>query len=312
MSDEEWNDEVRNGMNESIHQLFAENGIDIPQGADLRLRVDPYEYKIHASGVDETLARQIEDVLNRGNNGRYLYEHLRWCNPAKNGYEQPKQYLYDMAYQDKAVMWHFVNDLTGLDIRELENRDGVIYTPDGQNLWDVMMQKYREKRAAGETEALPMGSLYKDYQVFAKEGWDQEDERGLTIGYKDNGLYDIDTEYGYGQGQRQWLEDAKERHSQFWQNYHKEREETLRRENAAPTAFEQWLDGQMAYTEEVLSELGNKTYGKDGTLLTQPDRKAIQQLLDYAVRNGRIVPLTKEILHLPGRGAAQGGFNRTV
>ena len=39
-------------------------------------------------------------------------------------------------------------------------------------------------------------------------------------------------------------------------NYRKEREETLRREKAEPTAFEKWLDGQMAYTEEVLSELG--------------------------------------------------------
>ena len=130
MSDEEWNDEVRCGMNDSINRLFAENGIDIPEGADLRLRVDPYEYKIHADGVDGVLARQIEEVLNRGNNGRYLYEHLRWCNPANNGFEQPRQYLYDTAYQEKAVMWHFVNDMTGLDMRELENRDGVIYTPD--------------------------------------------------------------------------------------------------------------------------------------------------------------------------------------
>ncbi len=105
VNDEEWNDEVRRGMNDSINRLFAENGIDIPEGADLRLRVDPYEYKIHAGGVDEALARQIEEVLNRGNNGRYLYEHLRWCNPANNGFEQPRQYLYDTAYQEKAVRW---------------------------------------------------------------------------------------------------------------------------------------------------------------------------------------------------------------
>lgn len=228
---------------------------------------------IHAGGVDEALARQIEEVLNRGNNGRYLYEHLRWCNPANNGIEQPRQYLYDTAYQEKAVMWHFVNDMTGLDMRELENRDGVVYTPDGRNLWDVVTEQYNEKRANCEMDALPMESLYKDYQVFVKEGWDKEEGRGLTIGYKNGSLYDIDTEYGYGPGQREWL------------------------------------DGQMAYTEEVLSELGNRTYGKSGTLLSQPNLKAMQQLLDYAVSNGRVVPLTKEVLRLPGRGTLRGGLD---
>ena len=309
MNDEEWNDKVRRGMNDSINRLFAENGIDIPEGADLRLRVDPYEYKTHAGGVDEALARQIEEVLNRGNNGRYLYEHLRWCNPANNGFEQPKQYLYDTAYQEKVVMWHFVNDMTGLDMRELENRDGVIYTPDGRNLWDVVTEQYNEKWANGEMDALPMESLYKDYQVFVKEGWDKEDGRGLTIGYKNGSLYDIDTEYGYGPGQREWLEDSRNRHSQYWENYRKEREETLRREKAEPTAFEKWLDGQMAYTEEVLSELGNRTYGKSGTLLSQPNLKAMQQLLDYAVSNGRVVPLMKEVLRLPGRETLRGGLD---
>ena len=309
MHDEEWNDEVRSGINDSVNQLFEENGIVIPEGADLRLRVDPYEYKIHASGVDEALARQIEEVLNRGNNGRYLYEHLRWCNPANNGFEQPKQYLYDTAYQEKAVMWHFVNDMTGLDMRELENRDGVIYTPDGRNLWDVVTERYNEKRANGEIDALPMSALLEDYQVYVKEGWDKEDERGLTIGYKDGSLYDIDTEHGYGPDQREWLEDTKARHDQYWNNYHKEREETLRREKAAPTAYEKWLDEQMAYTDEILSELVNSTYGKSGTLLSQPNLKAMQQLLDYAVSNGRVVPLTKEVLHLPGREMMQGGFD---
>ena len=29
----------------------------------------------------------------------------------------------------------------------------------------------------------------------------------------------------------------------------------------------------------------------------------------YAVSNGRVVPLTKEVLRLPGRGTLQGGFD---
>lgn len=312
MSDSEWNDEVRNDINDSINQLFEENGIVIPEGTDLRLRVDPYEYKIHVSGVDEKLAERIEEILNRGNNGKYLYEHLRWCNPAYNGFEQPKQYLYDTAYQEKAVMWHFVNDMTGLDMRELENRNGILYTPDGQNLWDLVTERYNEKLANGEIDALPMSSLYENYQVFVKEGWDNEETRGLTIGYKNGNLYDIDTEYGYGSGQRAWLEEAEEKHQQFWENYNKEREVTLHREEAVPTTFETWLNKELAYTEEILSKDGNNTYGKNGVLLTQPDMSALQILVNVLARRGRVLPLTNQILHLPQGSMIQKGFDAKI
>lgn len=308
MSEEEWNDEVRSSINDSINRLFEEYGIVIPEGAKLRLKVDPYEYKIAASGVDEALARRIEEALNKGDNGKYLYGHLRQCNPADNGFEQPRQYLYDRAYQEKAVMWHFVNDMTGLDMRKLENRDGVIYTPDGRNLWDAVTERYNEKLAKAEIGVLPMSSLYKEYQIYVKEGWDKEDERGLTVGYKDGSLYDLDTDFGYGSGQREWLDKAKERRQQFWENYRKEREETLRTEKDIPVGYGKWL-AELSRTEEIVSGLSNSTYSKTGTLLNQPDLKAMQQLLDYAVKNGRVIPLTKEILRLPGRVATQGGFD---
>ena len=312
MNDAEWNDEVRNGINNSVNQLFEENGIIIPEGTDLQLRVDPYEYKIHVSGVDDALARQIEQVLNQGKNGKYLYEHLRWCNPAYNGYEQPKQYLYDTAYQGKAVMWHFVNDLTGFDMRKLENKDGIIYTPDGQNLWDVVTERYNELRANGEIDDLPMSSLYNDYKVFAKEGWDNEDERGLTIGYKDGSLYDIDTDYGYGSGQRTWLQNEKVRHNQYWENYRKEQERTLHKEKATSSTFEQWLGNQMNYTNEVLSEIKGNTYGKNGASLTQPDMSALQMLVNTLARRGRIIPLTNDILHLPQESVMQKRFDAKI
>lgn len=143
---------------------------------------------------------------------------------------------------------------------------------------------------------------------YVKEGWDKEDERGLTVGYKDGSLYDLDTDFGYGSGQREWLDKAKERRQQFWENYRKEREETLRTEKDIPVGYGKWL-AELSRTEEIVSGLSDSTYSKTGTLLNQPDLKAMQQLLDYAVKNGRVIPLTKEILRLPGRVATQGGFD---
>lgn len=309
MNDAEWNDEVRSGINDSINQIFKANGIVISEETELQLRVDPYEYKIHVSGVGEALAEQIEQVLNQGKNGRYLYEHLRWCNPAYNGFEQPKQYLYDTAYQGKAVMWHFVNELTGLDMRRLENKNGIIYTPDGQDLWDVVTKQYDEMLANGKIDELPMLSLYDEYKVFAKEGWDNEDERGLTIGYKNGSLYDIDTNYGYGSEQRTWLENEKTRHNQYWENYRKERERTLYKEQNSSLTFKQWTDWQMDYANEVVSKSKSEIYGKNGVSLTQPNMSALQILVNELVRRGRIIPLTDEILHLSRGAIMQKGFD---
>ena len=65
----------------------------------------------------------------------------------------------------------------------------------------------------------------------------------------------------------------------------------------------------MARTEEIIAGLNDSTYNKTGKLLDQPDLKAMQILLDYAVENGRVIPLTKEILSLSGKKAAQDGFD---
>lgn len=69
MEDMEWNQEICDKMNDAINQAFKENGIVIPKDADLRLTVDPYDFFIHASGVDEELAKRIEAALNQGKNG---------------------------------------------------------------------------------------------------------------------------------------------------------------------------------------------------------------------------------------------------
>lgn len=57
--DMEGNQDARNEIKDAINQAFEENGITIPEDSELRLTVDPYDFQIHASGVDEGLAKQI-------------------------------------------------------------------------------------------------------------------------------------------------------------------------------------------------------------------------------------------------------------
>lgn len=127
--------EFRDKMNDAINQAFEENGIVIPKDADLKLTVDPYDFFIHASGVDEELAKRIESALNQGRNGYYLYEHISFCDPVNYGVEEPLQYI--SGDKEKMVVYHFVNRLTG-------------YKGTGKQGWKVLYSRWR--RFVGSAE----------------------------------------------------------------------------------------------------------------------------------------------------------------
>ena len=72
----------REQINRSIQDIFAESGIDVPADASFQLTVDPSDYSIHVTGLeDEELAQSIEQALNRGDNGKNLYDHLKLTTP---------------------------------------------------------------------------------------------------------------------------------------------------------------------------------------------------------------------------------------
>lgn len=297
--DDEWQQKVRNGMNDSISQLFKENGIIIPDGADLMLRVDPYEYKIHAIGVEPALAEKIEQVLNKGNNGKYLYEHLCWCDPANAGYKRPMQYLENMAVQEKAIMWDLINDLTEYDVRTLENRDGIIYTPDGLNLWDVMTKSFEKKQENGEMSGISLNSYYKEYQLYVEQGWEKEKQRGLTVGYKNNALYDLDTEYGYGPGQNEWLQNLIESRRQYWKDYQANK---LKEESSIKTPFDsisEKISDNTTSIQTILSAIQAKSQTSTHSFL-QPNNECIN-LFYHLLKNGRVISLSDKVLSLPQR-----------
>lgn len=69
---------ARNQIDQSVQTLLAENGIDLAAGTSFRLTVDPTSYSIKVSGLeDEALTEAIEQALNRGDNGKNLYNHLK-------------------------------------------------------------------------------------------------------------------------------------------------------------------------------------------------------------------------------------------
>ena len=88
-----------------------------------------------------------------------------------------------------------------------------------------------------------------------------------AIGYKNGDLYDIDTKYGYGEGQREWQKDIINKAEQHHQEYRQQREKTLKEEESKPTPLEK-LFAEHGLPEEQQNQYSY--YGKDGKIHTKP------------------------------------------
>ena len=69
--------------------------------------------------------------------------------------------------------------LTGYDIRELENRDGKFYTPDGEDLWEVLKDKYDKLAAEGNADVSTLMRYETAYRRVATAGWERKMPRLL-------------------------------------------------------------------------------------------------------------------------------------
>lgn len=223
-------------MNNALNRIFRENGIVIPDDADLKLTVDPYDFYVWADGVEQSLAEKIEAALNQEENGYNLYYHISACNPANYGMPSPPQYEEGDVW--KAGVFISVKESTGYDLRDLERRDGDFWTPDGQKVWDLMKSEYKNELC------------YVMYKILADDGWDSIPDRNLSIGYKQDSLYDLETSNGYGPGQTAWIDQKRADYQAWRKNYMEERAVTIAQEAGKPNKYER-LMLRMGAPEEV-------------------------------------------------------------
>ena len=197
---------VRNQISQSVQDLLQKNGVTIPEGQSFTLRVDA-NYYIHAVGLDDPeLAESVEKAINVGNNGYYLQYHISECKRVSRELGLTVPSAADSLSEAKESLLYMVQDLTGYDIRELDREDGNIYTPDGQNLWDVLLEKAAHFQTPDGINGIDISQYWLIYSRIAALGWDSIPDPVYELLYMDGNLYDIGTEYGYGPGQTDWQE----------------------------------------------------------------------------------------------------------
>lgn len=173
---------ARNGIGESIRAELERQGIILPEGTSLRLTIDPYDYLIHVEGLeDDALAQKIEDALNDGKNGYNLYYSLWLSDPEK---------ATANAATYKTGLYHLTKQLTGYDMRELQNGDGHFYLPDGRELWSVL-EELVNGMGAQKAGDIGLEQYHHMYTYLGLRGWDGAPDANLSIDYVNGQLKEL-------------------------------------------------------------------------------------------------------------------------
>ncbi|MFP7292739.1 DUF4885 family protein [Bacillus safensis] len=182
----------RQKVNEQLQDLFSKNGISIPKNTNLTFTIDPNNFKLVVSGSkDESLMKQIEDLLNTTNNTRELFFHI-----MKSRNDDSTQFT-----PDSLAKFHLVNQIktvTGYNLKDLSIVNGQFVTDNGTNIFDLYKEELLKNPYTAENARIAASHYGAQLFDLAKNGFDSIPDLVLSIGYQNGSLYDIGQKVNYG------------------------------------------------------------------------------------------------------------------
>ncbi|GLF89525.1 hypothetical protein Saga11_07840 [Bacillus safensis] len=182
----------RQKVNEQLQDLFSKNGITIPKNTNLTFTIDPNNFKLVVSGsTDESLIKQIEDILNTSNNTRELFFHI-----MKSRNDDSTQFT-----PDSLAKFHLVNQIktvTGYNLKDLNIVNGQFVTDNGTNIFDLYKEELLKNPYTAENARIAASHYGAQLFGLAKNGFDSIPDLVLSIGYENGSLYDIGQKVNYG------------------------------------------------------------------------------------------------------------------
>ncbi|MGJ0311880.1 DUF4885 family protein [Aliarcobacter cryaerophilus] len=194
----------RESVNTQFQQLLDKYSISVPKDTNLTFTIDPYDYKVTVSGLDDkNLSSLIEDVLNTASNSKELFSHI-YNSTLDNNSQVSKE------KSDKKTLFHEIKNRTGYDLRELENVDGKFLTQDGTDILElyktgVINSKNIPEEYKGMVFELYSGKLTE----LGKKGFENVPDLVLSIDYKNGSFYDLGQSENFGTGKTKWIDELK-------------------------------------------------------------------------------------------------------
>ncbi|WP_426983021.1 DUF4885 domain-containing protein [Bacillus cabrialesii] len=190
----------RSQVNQQLQVLLNRNHIHIPEGTELTFTITPIDYKVRVSGSDdEDLIKQIEQVLQSGDNSKELFLHIMKSQSSDSTQFSDEAYK---KYQAAREMY----EVTGYHLKDLEVIDGRCVTPDGRDLLDVYKEELEKDPVQKETASYAVSHYRSELNKIAKAGYDAIPDFILSIDYSNGSLRDVGQSKSYGTGDTEWLD----------------------------------------------------------------------------------------------------------
>lgn len=135
----------RGQVNQQLQVLLNRNHIHIPEGTELTFTITPIDYQVRVSGTDDQdLIKQIEQVLQSGDNSKELFLHIMKSQSSDSAQFSEEAYK---KYQAAREMY----EVTGYHLKDLEVIDGRYVTPEGRDLMDVYKEELEKDPVQKQT-----------------------------------------------------------------------------------------------------------------------------------------------------------------
>ncbi|PEA56602.1 DUF4885 domain-containing protein [Bacillus pseudomycoides] len=189
----------REQVNRQIQDLFTQKNIDTPDDENLTFSVDPNNFQVTVKGSKNIqLLQQIEKVLNDKNNGKELFSHIFQSSDFKSEQMKPEAI-------HKYGLISTLRSGTGYNLRDLERKDGKFLTPDGQDVFELYLNRMRQNPYERNYVSLAASVYGPRYHELAENGFDAMPDLILSINYSNNKLQDIGQKENYSD--LHWLAD---------------------------------------------------------------------------------------------------------
>ena len=166
----------------NMSNLLKNNGINLSDNDNLLITFNPYDFNATVSGLDDiNLLSQIANLINNKNNSKNL---MYYAVNSSSG--------IDNEVVNKFRAYQQVKEFTGLDLSQLNLKDGEYYTSDGQSLYDLLKDGIENSSVGIEFKGAAFDYAKSLIDRVASKGWNSINDLNISIGYNNrNGFFTV-------------------------------------------------------------------------------------------------------------------------
>lgn len=166
----------------NMSNLLKNNGISLSDNDNLLITFNQYDFNATVSGIDDiNLLSQIANLINNKDNSKNL---MYYAMNSSSG--------IDNEVVNKFRAYQQVKEFTGLDLSQLNLKDGEYYTSDGQSLYDLLKDGIENSSVGIEFKGAAFDYAKSLIDRVASKGWNSINDLNISIGYNNrNGFFTV-------------------------------------------------------------------------------------------------------------------------